>query len=66
MEFVIAGTIVFVLVILGAGVLLVSQTEAKIDADQAKRDAEILKAQRDVKPSPNVLSAIERLRKNRK
>ena len=34
--------------------------------EKAENDAENLKAQRDVKPSPNVLSAIDRLRKNRK
>lgn len=34
--------------------------------EKAENDAENLKAQRDVKPSPNVLSAIDQLRKNRK
>jgi len=66
MEYVIAGVAVFILVILGAGLLLISQTEYKREAKEAKDDAENLKKQRDVKPSGNVLSAIDRLRKNRK
>lgn len=65
-QIVVAGFVIFLLIVIGAGILLAGKVDAERNAEDAERNAENLKKQRDVKPSGNVLSAVDRLRKNRK
>lgn len=57
------------LAIIGVTVIAMLYADKRVEEhlkEKAENDAENLKKQRDVKHSPNVLSAVDRLRKNRK